>query len=82
MVNIQWHHSKISPKLSNLHLNFQNFPGGACPQTPLESEATYFAPSRLILWPDQDSLIEQLTIIIENSHSLSVATDFHLDSQE
>ena len=35
---------KISPKLSIFTPKFSKFPGGACLQVPLESEAAYFAP--------------------------------------
>ena len=51
MVNIQWHHSKISPKLSIFTPKFSKFSWGNCPQTPLESKATYFVPSKLIFCP-------------------------------
>ena len=60
----QWHHSKISPKLSlqvYLHLNFQQFPGGACPH-PLESEMAYFAPLLTGLSPGISSQVIWCTV--------------------
>jgi len=42
---IQWHHAKISPKLSTFT------PWETCLQTPLDSDVAYFAPPRLIFRP-------------------------------
>ena len=49
MVNIQWHHNKISPKLS---IFTPKFSGEACPQAPLESIAAYFGLSAGWVVPD------------------------------
>jgi len=44
---IQWHHSKFEYIYIQI---FKNFPWGACLQIPLDSNAAYFAPSRLMFW--------------------------------
>ena len=57
----------------------QNFPGGTCPQTPLDYDMTYFAPHRLIFWvkPCQVGSISSVIVIeitSKNSYHPGVKT--------